>query len=146
MLGIDIMQPQPLTNKEKNMKRDKIQVTEVKGTLIKTDRHIPTPEGIDSAFQAFYSLLGTRIESAGGIVIDKGHHGWYPPKGATMDFPISHDVALAIRDLHDMIKKEFIRYGDERYMQGVDEGRNLLLQLNKGDVTLEQFEKNIIKR
>lgn len=106
-------------------------------------RHLPhgsSPKQLDDCWQNFFRAI-SKGKAKFGTVIDTGHNGWYPPSNAAILTSMEYDDIQALSKLHEDLKKAFNAYGKMKYQEGLKEGKNLLIQLNKGVISLKDFEK-----
>lgn len=114
---------------------------------------------IDSAFHKIFRLLHRRgLDYHNSINLTKieatTHHENYVMR--TEYANAFKELIDALATQQNMLRDEFKeveklkeqvvkKERNKIYNQGLKDGRNLLLQLNKGQITLEDFEKDIIK-
>lgn len=115
-------------------------------TAILPDPHVSTPKEINKVFKMLWDGYSEQIEPGAGQykfgqTIDSGHSGWY--NGSMRQTPLSFNAVEAISNLHRELKKAFKDYGERRYNEGLKDGRNCLIQLNNGDLSMDDFNKNL---
>ena len=105
-------------------------------------RHLPhgsSPKELSQCWDAFFKAI-SKGKTKYGFVIDTAHDGWYPPHQAAILTSIEHKDVEALGQLYTDLKRAFRAYGERRYNEGVEEGKNLLIGLNKGTISLKDFE------
>jgi hypothetical protein len=117
--------------------------TQASGVLLEYEAHGGTPDEIGNAFEAFIESLAVKgIESSGAsAMLDAQHEAWYPAYGKRAVIPFDHAQVAALRTLFAALKKAFVAHGDRRYQEGYKDGQNLIVQLARGEVSLDHYRE-----
>lgn len=125
----------------------KNKVPESIGHNIIIECHGSTPEELATIFQSFIKSIGVKkgnYTKVGGDPLDD-FNGWIPPYSQAYECPINHETAKALIVLFRDVKKAYgkaYRLGREK---GKEEGSNLLMSLHKGEITIQQLDKELKK-
>lgn len=142
-----------MASKNKNLKKKIVVARGDSARGLGYRSHISTPEEIGLALEAFIESITTPAqddeEKRGRSVLDPGHSGWYGAYEAVrvLDFKDLSEYKLteALQELWKNLKKAARDMETRSYNEGLADGKNLLIGLNKGDISLSDFDKSIDK-